>query len=325
MRFALYLLSFIVLVSSVCAGELLRVDFEKNAVGNYSDAAAKADFRQSTASGQWFDGFEDGRAAIAADPNQGKVLRLTYPAGCYGTVDPHACAAQVKVYLSETAHDTLWLSFKVRFDSDFDFVKGGKLPGLCGSQCKTGGNIPSGDDGWSARHMWRTGGAAVQYLYFFGQPSTYGLDVPFDIGGTQRVFTPGQWTTIVQQVALNTMSSEGAVANGKVCSWFDGEKAACDSGYVFRTQDTMHIDKFYLSTFHGGDGTDWAPTVDVFAEFDDFVVSTEPLIDETPAAIRVPRGASIPTRPLQGNVTNKQIRYTNDELRWYRSDGRQLQ
>ena len=325
MRFAHYLLCPLALVSSVCAGELLHVDFERNAVGSYTDAAAKADFRRSTASGQWFDGFEDGRAAIADDPTQGKVLRLTYPAGCYGTVDPHACAAQVKVYLSETAHDTLWLSFKVRFDTDFDFVKGGKLPGLCGSQCKTGGNIPSGDDGWSARHMWRSGGAAVQYLYFFGQPSTYGLVVPFDMGGTQRVFTPGKWTTIVQQVALNSIGSEGVAANGKVCSWFDGEMAACDSGYVFRTQDTMHIDKFYLSTFHGGDGTDWAPTVDVYAEFDDFVVSTDPLIDETPSMILLPRGASNKAIPPRGSVENWQIRYTSSDLRWYRTDGRQLQ
>jgi len=278
------LLVFILFASLIQAKDLLHVDFENNEIGTYGEAAAFADFRTSTASGQWFDGFVDGRAFIVdVGGVQGKALRLTYPAGCYGTTDPHACAAQVKVYLAEMEHDTLWLQFKVRFEEGFQFVKGGKLPGLCGSQCKTGGNIPSGDDGWSARHMWRTGGAAVQYLYYYGQPGNYGLDVPFSNDDKTLTFIPGQWATIVQQVSLNTFDANNKpLANGKVCSWFDGVKAACDSGYVFRTQDSMHIDKFYLSTFHGGDGVDWAPTTDVYALFDDIVVSTSSLLSETP-------------------------------------------
>lgn len=284
-----------VTVGSLSAAELLRVDFENRTAGAYPATLAKEDFRRSTASGQWFAGFDEGRALIVQDAQQGKALQLKYPAGCFGPNDPTACAAQVKVYLQETTHDTMWLQFKVQFESDFEFVKGGKLPGLCGSQCKTGGNIPSGDDGWSARHMWRAGGDAVQYLYYFGQPGTYGLDVPFDDGTSgQLSFALSQWATITEQVILNTVNTKGTPeltddvgnADGKVCSWFNNELSACDSGYVFRTRDTMHVNYFYLSTFHGGSDATWAPTKDVHVRFDDFIVGTTPLKSTTTGVLR---------------------------------------
>ena len=47
-----------------------------------------------------------------------------------------------------------------------DFVKGGKLPGLFGGEGNTGGGIPTGMDGFSARMMWRGSGRVVQYVYY---------------------------------------------------------------------------------------------------------------------------------------------------------------
>ena len=271
------------LVSSACAGVLLSVNFDHDSLGSYSQAQAQSDFEKVTTSGQWLYGFEQGRAAIvAADSGHGHALRLTYPKGCVGPNDPTACAAQARVVLSEGSHDTLWLQYRILFEPDFQFVKGGKLPGLCGSQCNTGGHIPKGDDGWSARNMWRAEGKVVQYLYYAGQPGTYGVDVSYDYNKNKPAleFLREVWHTITEQVLLNTPGK----ANGRVRSWYDGQLAADSSGYMFRTQDSMHINQFYLSTFFGGNDASWAPTADVHTQMDDIVISTDPLLDTSVVA-----------------------------------------
>ena len=43
----------------------------------------------------------------------------------------------------------------MKFGPEFDWVRGGKLPGLCGAECLTGCKEVSGLDGFSSRHMWR--------------------------------------------------------------------------------------------------------------------------------------------------------------------------
>lgn len=54
------------------------------------------------------------------------------------------------------------LSYELAFDAGFDWVKGGKLPGLRGGPnpdgC-SGGNEPNGTDCFSTRLMWRQNGA----------------------------------------------------------------------------------------------------------------------------------------------------------------------
>src|SRR3546814_13585034 len=47
------------------------------------------------------------------------------------------------------------LHYRVRFPEDFDFNKGGKLPGLYAGEAPSGGEKVSGEDGWSIRLMWR--------------------------------------------------------------------------------------------------------------------------------------------------------------------------
>lgn len=42
--------------------------------------------------------------------------------------------------------DCLWLSYDIRIPVGFNWVKGGKLPGLAGGTANTGGNIPNGTD-----------------------------------------------------------------------------------------------------------------------------------------------------------------------------------
>jgi hypothetical protein len=69
---------------------------------------------------------------------------------------------------SSDSFQTMLLSYEVAFDPDFQWVKGGKLPGLRGGpdleDCD-GGQEPKGNDCFSARLMWRANGTGEVYAY----------------------------------------------------------------------------------------------------------------------------------------------------------------
>lgn len=64
---------------------------------------------------------------------------------------------------SSDPFQSMLLSYEVAFDSNFDFVKGGKLPGVRGGRdflgCSGGDNAPDGKTCFTSRMMWRTRGA----------------------------------------------------------------------------------------------------------------------------------------------------------------------
>ena len=271
-----------VILAAPAIAEPLSVTFEKDSLGAYTDSAARLDFPARPGASAWYAMEQNGgaNAAIARDSTHGKVLRLRYPAGCLGPNDsPVACAGQIKEPLPFAA-DTLWISYDVQFEPGFEFVRGGKLPGLCGGKCYTGGDRPATGDGWSARVMWRKDGRAVQYMYFVEQTSKYGDDFPWNLGGRipQKRFIPGTWHRIVTCVALNSVSREGAGdRNGSVRTWMDGELVLNLDTLRLRDYASQKVDQFYLSTFHGGNTEEWSPSHDSYARFDNFIVSREPL------------------------------------------------
>lgn len=96
------------------------------------------------------------------------VLRVTYPNGSYS----HDTGGTqfYTLWNSTDSHGfiIMMLTYEVGFDEDFDWVKGGKLPGLRGglnsSGC-SGGNKADGQDCFSSRLMWRKGGAGEGTLF----------------------------------------------------------------------------------------------------------------------------------------------------------------
>ncbi len=262
----------------------------------------------------WDDGLSEGRVVVfdGAEAQSGKSIRVTYPQGSYG---PSQGGAQWLATYPST-HDTLMSSYWVRPSLNFDFVEGGKLPGLCGSQCNTGGNIPTGSDGWSARMMWRTDGKVVLYLYYPDQPGTYAVDFPLELDGNDVLFTPGEWSEIKTQVGLNTVG----VKNGFVKVWFNGRQALDLTGLRLRDQDTMHVNRFYFSTFHGGSDASWAPSVTCTMDFDSFWIGTE---DSQPTFINAQSrlGYSI---VRQGNLLLLPPSPDSWSIRWYDAQGKRL-
>ncbi len=259
------------------------VNFENREVGVYGNAEAKEDFKRNTTDKSWWYAMDKNggqNSKIVYDGEEhGNVLQLKYPKGCVGPNDNDtpACAAQIIQPLERTA-DTMWNAYDIFFEDGFEFQLGGKLPGLCGGKCYTGNAMPETGDGWSARIMWRKGGNAVQLIYFMGQHSEYGDDFKWDLGGkiTQKQFTTGKWHRIVNKVSMNTVKTPGkGEKDGRVQAWLDGELVLDVDTLRLRDYDTLHVDKFYLSTFHGGSSTEWAPTHDCFIRYDNFTVSTD--------------------------------------------------
>ncbi|MBK1856255.1 hypothetical protein JO972_14895 [Verrucomicrobiaceae bacterium 5K15] len=163
------------------------------------------------------------------------------------------------------------LSFDVCFENGFDFAKGGKLHGLGPVKPVTGGQ-PRKPNQWSARLMFRKGGAASTYIYDQHPTATYGIGER----SPAPVFRPGRWHHVDLQVSLN----HGAKANGLVHLFIDGKKVASSQNLRIRglENDATLIHCFMFCTFHGGHTEAWSPRdtdgqpATVHALFDNIVV-----------------------------------------------------
>lgn len=207
---------------------------------------------------------------IIADPTQkfSRILRVHYPAG---SASPSVSrkqkvaigGGQFLADLGLPPRDSLTLSYYVRFSENFDFVKGGKLPGLFGGEEISGGNVPDGTNGFSTRYMWRKNGDGEVYSYL-PTSDEYGTS----IGRGAWQFKPGVWHHLVQEVKLNQPGKE----DGRIRVWVDGKQVLDRDGLLFRTTDQLKIEGIFFSTFFGGGDPSWATPKDVYADFADFSV-----------------------------------------------------
>ena len=247
--------------TSADATVLIDADFEGARPGEYSEAMVEGDFG---AGPSWNNGLDEGRATIVGEPDN-TYLRITYPADEYG---PSAGGVQFKVLFSD-AYDEVYLRYRLRFGDDFEWVKGGKLPGLIGGSAPTG--CKDDDTGFSARMMWRVDGLPVQYLYYPTKIESCGDDFPYEVGGDAVSFTPGVWHTVEHRIVMNDPGS----SNGVMQAWIDGELALDIQDFAWRGQgSTYAVDGLYFSTFYGGGDTSWAPSSEQTIDYDDFLATT---------------------------------------------------
>jgi len=203
------------------------------------------------------------------DENLGPVLRVSYPEGSasqgmareYGSPEG---GAQLLLRIQEPA-DELHLRYFVRFPAGFQFVKGGKLPGLYGGEANDGGRIPDGTDGFTTRYMWRAQGDGEVYAYL---PSSE--EHGTSLGRGNWSFPTERWVSIEQAVQLNQPDEE----DGSITVWLDGVEVFRDDDMEYRTVDSLKIDGLFFSTFFGGADPSWASPQDQVVDFADFDVST---------------------------------------------------
>jgi hypothetical protein len=194
-----------------------------------------------------------------------KVLRVAFPKGSASPAasrNENAPRGGGQFYGTfDQPVDHLFLRYYLRFAPEFDFVKGGKLPGLYGGTQTSGGRIPDGTNGFSTRFMWREGGQGEVYAYL---PSSdkYGTS----LGRGSFLFSAGAWHCIEQELTLNTPGA----SDGKVRVWLDGRPVFADEKLLFRTVPALQIEGVFFSTFFGGSDTTWASSKDTYIDFAEF-------------------------------------------------------
>ena len=242
--------------AQITHAQLTEVFFDNHSEGPYNSALMEQDFNSVDV----YNG-PGGRFNILSDTdnNTNKFLRVTYPEGRVGATNS---GGQFITHL--TPNDEYFLDYYIRFDDNFDFQLGGKIPGLSGGRSNTGGNRPTGD-GWSARFMWREEGKAVVYLYHMDQPTNYGHDINLN-----RSFKRGQWHRLTQRIKVNSGNNN----DGILQVWFDGELVILRNDIRYRNNNRAPVDHFYFSTFFGGNTPEWAPDITSTISYDNIRLST---------------------------------------------------
>lgn len=229
--------------------------------GLYMDAAWKDDWPGC----EYEDGIAEGRVErVARDGTP--ALRILYPRKGYGSGKSGAGWRFPFAPQMESAE----LHYTVRFDEDFDFVKGGKLPGLCGGpQTITGGDKVTGLDGFSARLMWRADGQGEAYLYHMNQPDKYGDQIAFP---EEFRFPCGEPVQIRIQVVMNTLQERDGELRVWITTVADTEPQLVVEKIDLEWRATLNygVDSLLFNTFYGGSGKEWAPATDQHAEFSNF-------------------------------------------------------
>jgi hypothetical protein len=147
--------------------------------------------------------------------------------------------------------DSVHLAYDVVFQDDFEWIKGGKLPGLSGGRTDFGPNLkPDGANGFSIRPLFGPAGPAV-YVY----------DMAAEIYG--RIF-PGKIPaeTGRHRIELQTVLNTPGFADGIARLWVDGDLVVRADGLKFRTSTALTLDKCFFCLFYGGGDASYAPTRD---------------------------------------------------------------
>jgi hypothetical protein len=293
--------------------KIFEIDFNKHSVGKYTKPMHKKDFytyngenlMYKNSDGTWMYGSSGpGETLTIVNDGGEKVLRVLYKKGriglgTYPQTDTYTgfqslAALPKKNRPKEDIYNPqeVTLVYYVKFENDFDWAIGGKLPGLAGGVAPAGGQILGShklNNGFSARFMWHMLGekynkkpGIIGYIYDPGRSGTKGSKI-YGAGpylSTKKVpksfFTrdynsalelkKNRWYKIRQTIKPNTPGKN----NAWVKVWID-DKLAADFGGIKLIADGMHgkysVDRFLFSTFYGGGSQDYAPSRDTHARF----------------------------------------------------------
>ena len=189
----------------------------------------------------------------SGDRGSPDVLQARYPEGSYNPgakgVPLGGAGFQLPV-LTRSAVAAACLAYAVRFPVNFDFRKGGKLPGLYGGVAPSGCRTYGEDDGFSLRYMWRAHGAGELYAYLPDRSERCGAS----ISRGAWTFPTGRWLRLEQEAVLNHVGRE----DGTIRVWVDGRLVVSRAGLVFRRSDRIGVAGLMFSTFFGGSDPTWA-------------------------------------------------------------------
>ncbi|BGP37717.1 hypothetical protein JCM10449v2_001634 [Rhodotorula kratochvilovae] len=252
-------------------------------------------------SGKFSWGDAQGNVAVVADGvpasgwtggvkrDSGAALQVAYPAGSRNpSSSPVGGMGFYTSKIDVSQATNVSFSYSVFFEDGFNFVKGGKLPGLYGGKSACSGGSTA-ENCFSARIMFRQGGKGELYLYAPREKqvdalcelgplsycnSVYGMS----IGRGSWTFKTGEWTDIRQDIWLNTPG----VADGGFNIWINGELVLSSSQVYYRNSA--------VGLISGGSGPAANSTSTVLIDY-----------DALPDDVVIPNGGF---RPAASNATD---------------------
>ncbi len=234
-----------------------KADFNNHSEGYYTDAQYKSDWKvgklylPNTTQVRTVDGK--------------KVLASFFPKGTWG----RGGGLNQWSDFRDTPDDIteIYWTFRIKYQNDFDWALGAKLPGVGFGFVQTvasGGAGPGiGDKGASLRLMQVAGGKLKLYVYHHSMGNTYGDDMG---QGTFGQLKRGEWQELTVRVVANQIGK----ANGIMQVWLDGVLVASAQNIEMRTATSpQRINSLALHTFMGGNSELFAPDRDQFMWMDD--------------------------------------------------------
>ncbi|GJJ13470.1 hypothetical protein Clacol_007724 [Clathrus columnatus] len=180
-----------------------------------------------------------------------------------------------------TANEVL-TSYSVMFEPDWEWMKGGKLPGQFGGvgdlayRC-SGGRQNDRTQCFDLRLMWRANGAGEVYAYLplsennaqvlatVPPMSVENPDYGFSIGRGAWTFRPGAWNVVAERIKLNDPGKN----NGILQIWVNGTTVIHVQGLELRNSSQSVFQGMHFQTFFGGSTSAYASPQDQKAWFSD--------------------------------------------------------
>ncbi len=229
------------------------------------------DWEQNWPGCEFEDGVSEGHLAIDSLQDQ-PAWKITCAAGSIG---PERGGVgwrwPINTQPKPSVRQSAELRYTLRFEPGFEFVKGGKLPGLCGGpKTITGGDKCTGYDGWSARLMWRRDGKGQAYVYHPSMKQTYGDE--FDFPDSFR-FPVNEAVGI--RIAIEMNHAGKADGSLRVWSQLPGQQEQLmieRLNMLWTKAPEIGVDSVLFNVFHGGNDKSWAPSHDCFIKISDIAI-----------------------------------------------------
>lgn len=230
---------------------------------------------------------DGGDSAISEEDNSLRVtLKKNMTGGSSGggfKANPH------KIFPVEGVE----FGYRVYFPDDFEWKKGGKLPGVCwgisSSDCATGGNWST--KAGSFRVMWRESGEAIGYAYLaligsgpkagnkamedqgsgfqkavrLNVSNKSGLDVWF--GREKKLQLKKGWNTVLMRVVLNSPGN----TDGELTLTINGTTNKVTDA-ILRDSSSVKLNSANIVSFRGGNGREWEGGRDTYIKLKDFTI-----------------------------------------------------
>ncbi len=201
------------------------------------------------------------------EPLQSKALRIRVDkGGHYGASLQYDFKKKIGLEPEE-----IYFRYYLRFGSDWNPRRGGKLPGIGGTYDRGGwGGRPSdGRNGWSARGQFngqREGRTPVGfYCYHADMRGSYGSSWIWEkdkLGYLENE----RWYCIEQYVKMNTPGKNDGILRG----WVDGKLAFEKTDVRMRDIPDLKIECVWINIYHGGT---WSAPSDDHLFIDNVVIA----------------------------------------------------